>query len=475
MNRRSPIVRTIALLSLGFLAASPMLAQESGAPCQSGRSVLEAMHSAYAGTWYHTLTFVQRTIVERATRTDTSTWYESLKGPALLRIDTGDPAIGNGILYTADSSVSMRRDTVARRSAGGNEFLPLIMGVYLQPIDSTIRQLKSFGFDLNRCVETKWQGRDVAVVGTESATDSVSPQFWIDRGNWVVLRMRGTVGGGGRIDVTTGGYQKAGKGWLATQVVIRTPTITQHEDYRLWTVDRDLPDAFFDPAHWATIPHWLTTIPAAGAGCGPIAAEVCWFRASAEYRALTLQVYRDAGDHLAELARGKSRNGWAVILDADETVLDNSEYQQRLVVSGRPFSDSTWALWVNQHAAGAVPGAVDFIRRVQTMGGRVAIVTNRAESLCDATRQNLATLSVHPDLLLCQPGVEIDKNPRFERIARGTAVSGIGPLVVVAWIGDNIQDFPNLHQSVRDTPAALDSFGRRFFLLPNPMYGSWQQ
>lgn len=67
-----------------------------------------------------------------------------------------------------------------------------------------------------------------------------------------------------------------------------------------------------------------------------------------------------------------------------------------------------------------------------------------------------------------------DKNPRFAAVARGDATPGSGPLEVLAFLGDNILDFPGLSQSARDESALVD-FGERYFLVPNPMYGSWQQ
>ncbi|HVX39052.1 MAG TPA: HAD family acid phosphatase [Gemmatimonadaceae bacterium] len=202
--------------------------------------------------------------------------------------------------------------------------------------------------------------------------------------------------------------------------------------------------------------------------------DVRWFRVSSEYRALARQAYRVAGDRLPELTRGMAPRTWAVILDADETMLDNSEYERRLAVQHAGYTDASWAAWVNERAAPAVPGGPEFSRRVHALGGRVVIVTNRAENLCDATRDNLAKDSIETDLVLCQPGKESDKNPRFQRVENGTAAPGVPALTVVEWLGDNILDFPNLSQAARHDPVALAEFGRKYFILPNPMYGSWQ-
>ena len=81
------------------------------------------------------------------------------------------------------------------------------------------------------------------------------------------------------------------------------------------------------------------------------------------------------------------------------------------------------------------------------------------------------------DVMLCKPDAGPgDKNPRFEAVAHGTTGAGLPPLEVVAFLGDNILDFPGLSQALRkQDDAAFAEFGRRFFLLPNAMYGSWER
>lgn len=203
--------------------------------------------------------------------------------------------------------------------------------------------------------------------------------------------------------------------------------------------------------------------------------DIRWFRTAAEYRALTHQAYQVASDRLPELARGLPAQSWAVIMDADETVLDNSEYERRRFVLDSGYTDASWAAWVNERAAPAIPGAPELTRRVHALGGRVAIVTNRADSLCAATRANLQTAGIEADIVLCQPPGMSDKSSRFERVRNGTALAGVGPLDVVAYFGDNILDFPGMTQAARNDPRALADFGRRWFILPNSMYGSWEQ
>lgn len=200
-----------------------------------------------------------------------------------------------------------------------------------------------------------------------------------------------------------------------------------------------------------------------------------WFRNSAEMRGIYLEVYHAAGEQLEKLAAQNAPQTWAVILDADETILDNSLYNKRQDDLKAPYSDSTWRTYVYTASAPVLPGALGFTRRVHQLGGRVVVVTNRENILCEATRANIRKDSVEADLVLCRTSTG-DKNPRFLSVINGTASPSLPPLKVLMWIGDNIQDFPNLTQSLRDGPE-LDyaEFGTIYFLLPNPMYGSWER
>jgi 5'-nucleotidase (lipoprotein e(P4) family) len=229
------------------------------------------------------------------------------------------------------------------------------------------------------------------------------------------------------------------------------------------------------PAATTRTPAPAPATPATSSAPRPLPREIRWFRNSAEYRALALETYRSASEHLPDLTRGMPPGSWGVILDADETVLDNSEYQRRRAAVDSGYTDATWSAWVRERAATAVPGAVQFTTLVKTMHGRVAIVTNRADSLCVPTRENLQSIGVDADLVLCQPPGESDKNLRFQRIQTGTVAASIPALMIVEWVGDNILDFPKLSQAARGDSAALAQFGRRYFVLPNPMYGSWDR
>ncbi|MEO7360696.1 MAG: HAD family acid phosphatase [Gemmatimonadaceae bacterium] len=220
-------------------------------------------------------------------------------------------------------------------------------------------------------------------------------------------------------------------------------------------------------------PNPATTVNGGGS-TDSIPLALRWYRASAELHALFVQTYRNATTAVQQLAAAQAGKPWAVIMDADETVLDNSMYQQSR--GGRGYTPETWETWVRSKKATALPGAADFINRVRALGGKVAIVTNREENVCVETEQNLRSVGLNVDEVLCKPAGSGDKNPRFSAVQAGTVPSKLPSVKVVMWLGDNIQDFPTLTQDVRKGGAAgFIEFGKTWFVLPNPLYGSWDK
>jgi len=202
-----------------------------------------------------------------------------------------------------------------------------------------------------------------------------------------------------------------------------------------------------------------------------------WVRDSAEYRAAAVQAYRMAAQRVDVLGTSMSPGKWAVSLDADETVLDNSRYQKERAAAGQPFTAESWREWIARKAAPAIPGAPAFLRRVKEMGGRIVIVTNRTQAECPDTEANFRALELPFDAMLCRAdGGPSEKEARYDAVSAGTAVPGMGPLEIVLWVGDNIQDFPQQRQEMRKAgEGAFTEFGGRFIIIPNPMYGSWER
>jgi hypothetical protein len=232
------------------------------APVQDGTALLNRMHDAYAGKWFKTVTFVQQTIRKnpQTNVTDTTTWYEALKSPDRLRIDFGDPKNGNGVIYTADSVYVVRAGKVTRTDASGNPFLPFVAGVYTQPVDTTLRQIQVYKFDLSKLYTTTWEGRATYVAGSQSASDTTSPQFWIDKERLIITRMIVPLNPAAPTDVADirlEDYKPVAGGWLAVRVeIMHGGEVIQQEQYGQWRGNVDLRPEFFVAEKWADVPHW---------------------------------------------------------------------------------------------------------------------------------------------------------------------------------------------------------------------------
>lgn len=265
----SAIIRRVAVSLATVLlvpAASRLTAQGRSAPAaapRTGADVLEAMHAAYAGKWYHTLTFVQKTTLRRPDGAEVEqTWHETLRHTpqtgVQLRIDVGDLAAGNGIMFTADSTFRVRGGKAVQPVAHGNEFLPLIEGVYVQPVQRTMKELAQMKADLSRVGTGTWEGKPVWIVGAASASDTTSPQFWVDTDRKLLVRMIIESGASQTpLDVHLGGYVRAGNGWLATKIEMFEGGVRrQAEEYSDWKVDVPIDPGLFDLSQWTTAPHW---------------------------------------------------------------------------------------------------------------------------------------------------------------------------------------------------------------------------
>jgi hypothetical protein len=232
-------------------------------PPQNGLALLNRMRDTYLGKWFKTVTFVQQTIQKHPDGvTDTTTWYEALRSPARLRIDFGDPKNGNGVIYTADSLYVVRAGKVTRTVASGNPFLPFVQGVYDQPMDTTLRQIAPYKFDLSKIRTATWEGRPTYVVGSQSPSDTTSAQFWVDQERLVVVRMILGLNPASPdvTDIRLEDYRPVAGGWLAVRVdIMHNGEVIQRENNSDWKGNVDLPADFFVAEKWSEVPHWATT------------------------------------------------------------------------------------------------------------------------------------------------------------------------------------------------------------------------
>lgn len=220
-----------------------------------------------------------------------------------------------------------------------------------------------------------------------------------------------------------------------------------------------------------------------------------WMQTAIEHDLVFEQTYRDARDRLDAALKDRhwdalpkdERNPKsanlppAVILDVDETVLDNTPYEARLIRSGKEFDEYSWSVWCKQAKAKPLAGALAFTRYAADHDVAVFYLTNRAQDLNTVTLQNLRDdgFPVANDDRFMGLGVFVkgceqigsNKGCRRRLIARKYRV--------VMQFGDQIGDFVDV---LANTPQGRkqavqpyrDWFGERWFVFPNPEYGSWE-
>ena len=203
-------------------------------------------------------------------------------------------------------------------------------------------------------------------------------------------------------------------------------------------------------------------------GEGKLPNDVRWVRQSAEYRILCEQLFHQATVAILRTVKAEKNSGnLAVVVDLDETVLDNSHYQVERWKAGLSFTQDSWSDWVNRKEAGLIPGAKAFLSTVRKNGVRVVFLSNRMNDNLKPTRENLQALgALDPrDLFLLRLDKDDLKEVRRKEVTDGTGrMKKVGPLKVIGYVGDQMGDFPSDRKQ---------EFGKTNFLLPNPMYGKW--
>jgi outer membrane lipoprotein-sorting protein len=227
----------------------------------TGAEIVRQMHDKYAGKWFKTLTFVQKTTRHTKDGRDTvSTWYESASLPGRLRIDFGKPSDGNGVLYTHDSTYGMIAGSLKRSAKGGNPLIPLLFDVYVVPVDQTLTDLRTtLKIDLSKVSQSTWDDRPVYIIGAAPG-DEHAPQVWIDAERLIILRQIFVVGDTSLtyIDSQFKQYRPIGQSWIAPECEFYNGgKLFQKEEYSDIKADVPLSEALFDPAQWKTAPHWL--------------------------------------------------------------------------------------------------------------------------------------------------------------------------------------------------------------------------
>lgn len=212
-------------------------------------------------------------------------------------------------------------------------------------------------------------------------------------------------------------------------------------------------------------------------------AAVLYMQKAAEYRALAYQAFNlarmqldaDLGKkNVKKLPKAERKMPRAIVVDIDETVLDNSPSQARGIKTGRPFNLDDWYAWGEMRKAKAIPGAVDFLNYANSKGVKVFYISNRDEVQKQATIDNLKSVGF-TDVSAENVLLRTKESSKDARRAVAAAKHR-----VVMLIGDNLDDFTSAFErkSVADRFAEVEKaraqWGTRFIVLPNAMYGTWE-
>jgi acid phosphatase len=219
---------------------------------------------------------------------------------------------------------------------------------------------------------------------------------------------------------------------------------------------------------------------------------VLWMQRSVEYRATTTGIYALARIRLDQALADPSWTAIipmerpeqyqslppAVIVDVDETVLDNSDYQAWNAVKDTSFDPKTWTMFVNTVTSRAIPGAAEFCQYAVSKGVKVFYVSNRTAEEEPATRKNLEKFGFPIDTTM-DTVLSSREKPDWTS-AKGTRRAFIAKEYrVLLNLGDNFSDFTDDYRGNETQRLVVleqykDHWGRDWIMLPNPTYGSFE-
>ena len=199
-----------------------------------------------------------------------------------------------------------------------------------------------------------------------------------------------------------------------------------------------------------------------------------WFQRSAEMRALYYQAFNIAEmrvDQALENYTGDKKP--AVVVDIDETILDNSPSEALNILEGERYSDERWMEWTSRAEAEPLPGSREFADYLVHKGVELIYISNRKVEEMIPTIENLKKYGF-PNADAGHIFLKSETSSKKERREKVAEQYNI-----ILLIGDNLGDFTELFDDRSDNMGkpAVDSlqerFGKDFIVLPNPIYGSW--
>ena len=198
-----------------------------------------------------------------------------------------------------------------------------------------------------------------------------------------------------------------------------------------------------------------------------------WQKNSAEYVALSYQAYNLAKFRLDEKLNSEFNKRPAIVIDLDETVLNNLPYNEMLIDSSEFFTQESWSKWVNKKIATKVPGSLEFINYAKSKNVKIVYLSNRRVENYDPTKENLVNLGYpfDEDTLMLLRDETSDKTAR-----RNT----LNDYEIIMLLGDNLADFNSVfykksnNERIQSVDSLSKMFGDKFIVFPNLIYGDWE-
>ncbi len=246
----------LPLLLAALTAASPLPRHTLTPPTpKTGEELVAMMRQRYAGKWYQTLTFTQKTTFPDG---KVETWYEALELPGKLRIDVAPLDSGKTLLFRNDSLYVFEQKKLKASQPLVHPLMVLGFDVYQAPVTETVRKLKGLKFDLSKVHQTNWKGRSTYVVGA-LPQDTTSPQFWIDAERLYFVRSLVPSKKDPSIinETIFDKYIPLDGGWVELEVLFLAHGKQQvKEEYSNPKANVKLDPLIFDPSAWKA-PGWV--------------------------------------------------------------------------------------------------------------------------------------------------------------------------------------------------------------------------
>ena len=217
---------------------------------------------------------------------------------------------------------------------------------------------------------------------------------------------------------------------------------------------------------------------------------VLYAQTSAEFAANNIQVYNNA---ITAIDKALKDTSWtaaleqkgnfsskspAIIIDVDETVLDNSAFQARTILEGFSYPEG-WIDWGLEGSADAVAGVSKFLNYADQKGVKIFYVTNRVSELEQSTKANIINLKLPFDEDIDVLLMKGENDWTSDKVSRRLLIANEYRIILL--VGDQLTDFISSEEATLEDISRKElaskyenMWGSKWFMITNPMYGRWE-